>query len=387
MPKKLTYRVIHTISDFQLLEDRWNDLLNRCPHHSVFQTWEWQLTWLQVFQKEPYVIFVFRGVEPVAILPFVKINVTVFHILRLIGAPDSDYLDLIIGKGFEEQVLRLFFLEIIHKERSIGIVELHSINETSPLFSFLHETPLKNLEIEFTEKICPYVRLPETWDRYMNSLSSGMRYLIRRKQRKLESDFSVNAGFARTQDEFEKRMADFILQHQARWIDLQQPGAFAKERFKAFHLAVGKRLFQKGYAKLYYLELDNIPMASYYLFSYRNSLFYYLSGFDPKYEKYSPGVILMAKIITDAIKDGRDEFDLMRGNTPYKFSWTGKKRINHTFTLERKTATVTLYTRTIPLWNSISKWMRESLPSPISSTLERSFLNRIFKRFNPLFKD
>jgi len=387
MPKKLTYSVIHTIRDFQMLEDRWNDLLNWCPHHTVFQTWEWQFTWLEIFQKEPYVILAFKGDEPVAVLPFFRINLTVFHILRLIGAPDSDYLDLIIRKGFEEQVLRLFFLEILNRERSVGIVELHSINEASPVFSFIHETPLNNFEIAFTEKICPYVRLPQTWDKYLNSLSSSTRYLIRRKQKKLGADFSVNVGFARTQDEFEKRMADFILQHQKRWINLQQPGAFARRKFTAFHQKVGKKLFQKGWVKLYFLELDNYPVASYYLFYYKNSLFYYLSGFDPKYEKYSPGVILMGKIIKDAIQDGRDEFDLMRGNTAYKFNWTSNKRINHTFILERKIAAVTLYTSVVDISNKVSKITRRNLPKPITSILKKSFLNRILNHFDPLFKD
>jgi len=387
MTKKLSYRVIHTIRDLQKLEDRWNGLLNWCPHHTVFQTWEWQFTWLETFQKEPYVILVFKGDEPVAILPFFRINLTVFHILRLIGAPDSDYLDLIIRKGFEEQVFRLFFLEIIHTERSMGIVELHSINETSPVFTFLHETPLNDFEMEYTEKICPYVRLPETWDHYMRSLSSSMRYLIRRKQRKLDRDFSVTADFARTRDAFENRMADFILQHQKRWISLQKPGAFAREKFKAFHQLVGERLFQKGWVKLYFLELNNRHVASYYLFHYKNSFFYYLSGFDPKYEKYSPGVVLMGKIIKDAIRDGRDEFDLMRGNTAYKFSWTSNKRINRTFILERKTAAVILYTLIVDISNKVSKITRRNLPKPITSIFKKSLLNRILNHFDPLFKD
>ena len=388
MPKKLTYRVIHTIRDFQLLEDRWNDLLNWCPHHTVFQTWEWQFTWLEIFQKEPYVILVSKGDELVAILPFFKINKHVFYILRLIGAPDSDYLDLIIREGLERQVLRLFFLEIVNRERSMGIIELHSINETSPLNSFIHETPLNNFEIVFTEKICPYVRLPDTWDDYLNSLSASTRYLIRRKQRKLARDYSVNVDFARTRDEFEKRMKDFIIQHQKRWESLQRPGAFARKQFKEFHRKVGEKLFQKGWVKLYFLELDNHPVASYYLFHYKNSFFYYLSGFDPKYEKYSPGVILMGNILKDAIHNNKDEFDLMRGPTAYKSNWADEKRINHTFILERKIAAVNLNSSIIYISNRVSKRMRGKLSTPIiKSILKKSFLDRIIKHFDPYFID
>ena len=387
MPKELTYSVIHSLRDFQKFEDQWNDLLSWRPHHSIFQTWEWQLTWLETFQKEPYIILIFKGDKLAAILPFFKVNVYAFHILRLIGAPDSDYLDLIIGKGFEKEILSLFFLEILNRERSVGIVELHSINETSPLFSFIHETPLKNFEIVFTEKICPYVRLPDTWDNYLNSLSSSTRYLIRRKQRKLNENFSVNADFVRTQDEFEKRMEDFILQHQKRWISLHRPGAFARRRFKAFHQKVGKRLFQRGWVRLYFLELNNRPAASYYLFHYKNSFFYYLSGFDPKYEKYSPGIILMGKIIKDAIHESRDEFDLMRGSTAYKFNWAHEKRVNHNFILKRKVGTVAVYASIIEISNRISKRMIGKLPTPITSILKKSFLNRIIKHFDPLSKE
>jgi len=373
---ELTWKVVNDIRDFQRLEGKWNDLLEACPQHTIFQTWEWQCTWLEVYAKDPCVFLFYKEDELIAILPFFREERIFFSILRFVGTPDSDYLDFIIKRGLEKEVLFAFFKEIIGPDRSIGIIELDSINETSPVYSLMHEVALNDFSIAFSEKICPFITLPQTWDEYLESLSAAGRYFIRRKERKLFKDFWVNTGFANTQEDFEKRMDDFIRQHQKRWQSRKIPGAFARSLFKEFQLKAGKKLYQRGYVRLYFLEIEGRPAASYYLFYYRNSLYFYLGGFDPEYGRYSPGVVLMGEAIKDAIREGMNEFDLMRGNEAYKFKWSQQNRINHNFVITRKTPIVRLYNLLNWVVMRPARWVKRKTSFRFKSILKRIFSDR-----------
>jgi hypothetical protein len=51
-------------------------------------------------------------------------------------------------------------------------------------------------------------------------------------------------------------------------------------------------------------------------------MYYYQAGFDPKYEEWSVGLVVMGKCIEDAISRELSEFDFLRGDEPYKKRWT-----------------------------------------------------------------
>lgn len=41
MMPKLSYSLVTSQRDFATLEARWTALLQSCPQHTIFQTWEW----------------------------------------------------------------------------------------------------------------------------------------------------------------------------------------------------------------------------------------------------------------------------------------------------------------------------------------------------------
>ena len=47
----------------------------------------------------------------------------------------------------------------------------------------------------------------------------------------------------------------------------------------------------------------------------------YITGFDPAFDRYSPGVLLLDYAISRAIGEGALSWDFLRGEEPYKFQW------------------------------------------------------------------
>ena len=66
----------------------------------------------------------------------------------------------------------------------------------------------------------------------------------------------------------------------------------------------------------------------FYGFAHHDTVYYYLSGYDPDLEKISIGNTLVAHAVDEAIRDGAKVFDFLRGAEEYKYAWGAKDRMN-----------------------------------------------------------
>jgi CelD/BcsL family acetyltransferase involved in cellulose biosynthesis len=67
-------------------------------------------------------------------------------------------------------------------------------------------------------------------------------------------------------------------------------------------------------------------VAGLYGFQYRATFYFMQAGFDPAYRKQSVGLLAMGLAIKNAIDDGMDECDMLRGDEAYKFHWARERR-------------------------------------------------------------
>src|SRR5262249_16659498 len=65
---------------------------------------------------------------------------------------------------------------------------------------------------------------------------------------------------------------------------------------------------------------------SLYGLRYGPIFYFYQSGFDPAYRKYSVGVATMGLSIKTAIEEGASEYDFLHGDEEYKFHWARETR-------------------------------------------------------------
>jgi len=166
-------------------------------------------------------------------------------------------------------------------------------------------------------------------------------------------------------------MEQFFALHQKRQEQIGHRGNFADSRSRRFHLDIAGRLLRDDRLRLYCLALDGRPAAFYYLFRYRRSLLYYLSGIDPRFGRYSPGVVLLSRAVRDAITDGLEEFDLLRGEGAYKFKWTDTWRNNTSYLIHRDSARVRSYLYLQQLRAHVSRLRKAAVPNKLKSTLQR----------------
>jgi CelD/BcsL family acetyltransferase involved in cellulose biosynthesis len=101
-----------------------------------------------------------------------------------------------------------------------------------------------------------------------------------------------------------------------------------------FPLTVGKLI--QGLLQLLFLQVQGKKAAALYNFDYKGRIWVYNSGFNiVEFGYLSPGVVLTARAIENAIGLGRRQFDFLRGNEAYKYRFGAQDTTIHDLQIMR----------------------------------------------------
>ncbi len=78
-------------------------------------------------------------------------------------------------------------------------------------------------------------------------------------------------------------------------------------------------LLEAGMLRLFGIYLDETPMASLIALFARGRAYLYLQGFDPAFERLSPGLLATVCAIDQAFVEGTGVVDFLRGQERYKY--------------------------------------------------------------------
>ena len=81
---------------------------------------------------------------------------------------------------------------------------------------------------------------------------------------------------------------------------------------------------------------DAVASQGMFIDEKHHSLRVYLSGFDERFARWSPGRVLDAMCIRQAIEQGLADYDFLRGDEPYKFQFGAVGRHNRSLTAVRR---------------------------------------------------
>lgn len=163
----------------------------------------------------------------------------------------------------------------------------------------------------------PIVRTDaRTWDEYLAGKSSNLRSQLRRKERGLAREHRMEYRLADDPVRLEQDMQALFDLHEQRWT-AGESVAFDRRR-ERFHQDFAALALERGWLRLWFLEVDGRPVAAWHGFRYAGVEWFYQSGRDPDWERSSVGLVLLAHTIRAAIEDGVGEYRLLRGGEQYK---------------------------------------------------------------------
>lgn len=174
---------------------------------------------------------------------------------------------------------------------------------------------------------CPFILLAgKSWESYLATLGAEHRYNFNRKWKRLNRDYVVQFEQVCRGEQCRESIDLVIKLHNLRWCDRGGSDAFHTQGLVEFHRELSQIALERGWLRLYVLRLNGKPAAALYGFLYHRTFYFYQSGFDAAYDKYSVGLVTMGLAIQRAIEEGAEEFDLLHGNEEYKSHWSDRSR-------------------------------------------------------------
>lgn len=311
---------------FDALKDEWQALFSRSAAPTPFQTWEWLSTWWQHYPTgKLWILTARKDGELCAILPLFIASYYGLPLrrVRFMGAPLSDYQEMIALPEHAAECRDAFFAHIEKESRRWDLLDLADVREES---AFSTTPEVDGLRFETVHhRMCPYIPLAQDWEQQTRTLGKNLRSNIGRRRRQLSREFALELDTA-TEENLPQAMEELFALHNARWRRRGASGAFSGARKQSFHRELSRKLLSRGYLRLHRLRLNGKTHAAFYCFSAEGRVYYYLSGFDHEIGKYSPGLVLMSQVVMDAIADQAHEVDLLRGDESYKYEWKARDR-------------------------------------------------------------
>lgn len=325
----LTVTVVRTETELDGMEAGWKELVDKSDS-TVYQSFEWVRTWWKYFRgrRELYCIVCMEDERVVGILPMFRektsfLGLRVATSLKFIGSGISDYLEPIILPGYEEAFLRVVVDHLGHARKIWDIFEISDVSDSTPISRELMERFRKSGLGVFSYKgsLSSQVSLPSTWEELLQQLGRHTRHELKRKTQKLmeNQEFEVET-FGKNADDAEMVVKEMAALHGERWRSLGYGSALDDETNLAFHTELAKKFADRGWLKVYFLKINGTRVAvSYDFFFHKRVYVYQCNAHGPAdVMRYSPGYVLHYFVIKQAIEDGMDIYDMLRGSETYK---------------------------------------------------------------------
>ncbi len=323
--------VLHELADF------WYILVDENPRSSVFMNHAWMTAWWDAFGHDRRLwLFQIRnrngqlvGIAPLVEEARIKGPIS-WRRLSLLGTDivEPDHMGLVSHPDHEDAVAQVLAEELIKRREEWETLYMAGIWPTAPIRKAMH---LSGMDVREQENSpCPYTELPHDWETYYHDfMGKDLRKKYRRYTNRLNRDYPDQVSFRAITDPKDlDRSFDLLAEHhQSR---MSQKGltynAFESEQLREFHCSVGQHFLLNRWMHFHALSVGGRDVAFLYCFHFKDRIYDYQSGFDVDFSRYSPGHLITAYSIREAIRKGISEYDMLLGPEPYKSRYTSHVR-------------------------------------------------------------
>jgi CelD/BcsL family acetyltransferase involved in cellulose biosynthesis len=313
------------------LEAEWIKFQN-VNNSYVFQTYDWNRIWCEKFLDKsiPYIYIIYNDNSPIALFPFYLKRFFGARILYLIGGKQSDYLTPLFSNNYFEQNLNIestwnYLNEIVVQYDYLCLDKVPfslSLNQLNPIVK------LDN----FSDSNISYSAiLPQTFDEYNLSLRAKLRSDILRQVRRLEEFGELSYCHQIDEFDFEKYLN---ILYEFKSMQYKRTGvidAFAQKKVREFYIAFFQNKNSSFVPVLSVLRLNEEVIAIHLGVQFSGRFYYLLPAYNFDFQVYSPGKILLYRLIQEVINSRNVIFDFTVGGEEYKREWCNNELGLHKF--------------------------------------------------------
>ena len=279
---------------------------------NLFSTWEWaDAWWRHLGHGRPLHLVACRdaGGAAFAILPFYLARRAPARTLRFVGHGPADRLTPLCAPADRERTAAALRRALDERVGGWQLAVAERLPGEEHWAEALGERPLR------TEASPTLVAEGRDWDGFLRSRSRNFREQARRRERRLARDHELAYRLTSGPAELERDYETLVRLHRLRWGE--GSSSFVPPR-DALHRDFAAAALERGWLRLWTLELDGRPAASWLGYRFGGCEWYYQAGRDPALEREAVGFVLMAHTVRAALDDGVREYRLLLGGEAYK---------------------------------------------------------------------
>lgn len=327
-------KVIQSLTEFEQISDEWNQLLETCTNNLPFLRHEYLSTWWNTLGGGEWpsgdicIITAWEDEKLTAIAPlFQTTNLDRKQALMFLGSIEiSDYLDFIAPADqltpFIDALLEFLAGAAFPDWEVLDLYNLLEDSATIPTLEAAAQKSGLNYSLEKIQP-APRIKLADDWEAYLMSIDGKQRREIRRKVRRAEGFYApVDWYIVEDESKLDEEIDAFL---ELMAYDKEKE-AFLTDVMRSQMKASVHTAFKEGWLQLAFLTVGDEKACAYLNFDYDNQIWVYNSGINFKFMELSPGWVLLAHLIQWAIANGREYFDMMRGDEIYKYRFGGVDR-------------------------------------------------------------
>jgi CelD/BcsL family acetyltransferase involved in cellulose biosynthesis len=319
----VTAEIVRAAAAFEALEPAWWDLWRRARGATPFGSPAWLIPWWRAFHPGKLTTVVaWADGRLVGLAPFYREDGALGHRLLPVGISVTDYHDVLLDEAHAEEA----GAALVAAFEGDGSWDAFELEELPPdAAALVLPAPPDCIETTSVQSACPVLALPGS------DLAAFLPGRTRRMLNLARNRAARRGGFRITRARGADLPAAFdalVRLHASRWQARGENGVLSDARVRAFHAKALPRLDEAGLLRLYTLSFDGTVAAAFYGFCRGGHGYSYLTGFDPAFAFESPGALLLAHAVTEAMADGAQEFHFLRGREAYKYEWGAVDRWN-----------------------------------------------------------
>lgn len=321
----LTTEILRDADALAALAPAWWDLWRRAPAATPFQTPAWLIPWWRCFAPgELFTLAAYRDGSLVGLAPFYVEDGAYGRRVLPVGISLSDYLDVLLDPDCSSETGDALVEAALRADVSWDAWRLEELRPEAEALRL--PTPPGCMEEVLEQSACPVLQLP-SGRRLADILSSGKRRKLNlaRNRAARRGPVILERVDAAT---VEPALDHLFRLHAARWESRGETGVLADDMVQRFQCAAAQGFSSAGLLRLYMLRIADQIAAVYYGFAHNGEVYAYLTGFDPAFDFDSPGTIILAHAIEQALAEGARTFHFLRGQEPYKYEWGAADRWN-----------------------------------------------------------
>ena len=336
MPKA-EFAVVENTRTFAALEREWDDLYRNSPLATPFQTWAWMYSWWQYY-GESYELRLItvrndKGLL-VGLVPLVLERTMGFARLLWIGTGLSDYLDMLVREGWENDVARAA-VRALAGVGSWYVADLQLMSPDAAAWCIQREWDGHQLRV--WQDSCPVMEI-RPWDEILASLSRNHRSSVRRAVRRAAAD-GLHRKIADV-PHTKQAARRLVALHREAWQERSIGPEHLTKRYEDCMIAAADRMASQGLGSISEFWQGEEAIISHLILFGRGFCGTYLHGASQSaIQRYQWSSLCIWDAVEIACSKGLSCLDLLRGDEPYKLRWNSSVIRTHRLIMGQRRAT------------------------------------------------